>query len=109
MVSTVMKREELLQKIQNSKENDEWEQSIADRGIILGYALTIFLALAVLVIQLVLKDPHWEVVGVPMIGIGAGDLYEGFKTNNLKKKRSGTTNLVIGVMFMILAIVRERF
>lgn len=102
-----MTREELLKKIQdNKKNNDEWEQSIADRGIILGYAVTIVLALIVLGIQLLLKAPHLEVVGVPMIGIGVSDLYEGFRTENSKKKRSGTINLVIGLAFMIVAIVR---
>ena len=101
-----MSREEILKKVQEGKENDEWEQSVADRGIILGYAVTIFLALIVLGIQLILKKPHWEVVGVPMIGIGVGDLYEGFKTGISKKKRNGAANLVIGIMFMIVAIIR---
>ena len=103
---TEMNREEILKKAQEDKGNNEWEQSIADRGIILGYAVTIILALIVLGIQLVLKSPHWEVVGVPMVGIGVGDLYEGFKTEINKKKRSGACNLVIGIMFMIAAIIR---
>lgn len=101
-----MSREEILKKVQEGKGNDEWEQSIADRGIILGYAVTIILALIVLGVQLFLKKPHWEVVGVPMIGIGVGDLYEGYKTGNSKKKRSGAANLVIGIMFMIVAIIQ---
>jgi hypothetical protein len=105
-MKVAMNKEELLKKIQDGKRNDEWERSIEDKGINLGFAVTIILALIVVGIQLILKNPHWEVVGVPMIGVGVGDLFEGYKTGVTKKKRFGVINLMTGIMFMALAIMR---
>lgn len=101
-----MEREELLKKVREGEENREWEQSVADKGISLGYAVTILLALIFAGIEYYRNDPHWEILGIPMFGIGIGDIYEGIKTGNSKKLRSGIINGIIGLMFLAAAIIR---
>ena len=102
-----MERDELLKKVRQGKPNDEWEQSIEDRANTLGYAVTVFLALIVAIVEYFLKDPHWEIVGIPMIGIGVGDIYGGIKTSNKKKKYIGIINLLVGLLFSIGAFAQR--